>query len=181
MVKPFTLNIDNIEMEIGGFHSFDNSIDYAIQMKLPRSLMGSQGNNLVNNLAVAATKKGIPIKLGETISLHMKMTGSISNPSLSINLKEIAGDAIKQLEEQAKDFVQDKIDSAKAKVKDSLQAVKEKITDKVKDKLFEKVFGKDTTNQNTPVDSVPKKQDPSIKKTIKNIFIKPKSPVKDSI
>jgi len=181
LVKPFTLNIDNIEMEIGGFHSFDNSIDYAIQMKLPRSLMGSQGNNLVNNLAAAATKKGIPIKLGETISLHMKMTGSISNPSLSINLKEIAGDAIKQLEEQAKDFVQEKIDSAKAKVKDSLQAVKDKITDKVKDKLLEQVFGKDTTNQNTSQDSVPKKPTPSIKKTIKDIFIKPKKPVKDSL
>jgi len=181
LVKPFTLNIDNIEMEIGGFHSFDNSIDYAIQMKLPRSLMGSQGNNLVNNLAAAATKKGIPIKLGETISLHMKMTGSISNPSLSINLKEIAGDAIKQLEEQAKDFVQEKIDSAKAKVKDSLQAVKEKITDKVKDKLLDQVFGKDTTNQNTSQDSVPKKPNPSIKKTIKDIFIKPKKPVKDSL
>jgi len=181
LVKPFTLNIDNIEMEIGGFHSFDNSIDYAIQMKLPRSLMGSQGNNLVNNLAAAATKKGIPIKLGETISLHMKMTGSISNPSLSINLKEIAGDAIKQLEEQAKDFVQEKIDSAKAKVKDSLLAVKEKITDKVKDKLLDQVFGKDTTNQNTSQDSVPKKPNPSIKKTIKDIFIKPKKPVKDSL
>lgn len=181
MVKPFTLNIDNIELEIGGFHGFDNSIDYAIQMKLPRSLMGSQGNNLVNNLADAATKKGIPIKLGETISLHMKMTGTISNPSLVINLKEIAGDAIKQLEEQAKDFVQAKIDSAKAKVKDSIQAVKEKITDKVKDKLLEQIFGKDTTSQNVPVDTVPKKQDPSIKKTIKDIFIKPKKPVKDSL
>ncbi|MEO5945472.1 MAG: AsmA-like C-terminal region-containing protein, partial [Chitinophagaceae bacterium] len=181
LVKPFTLNIDNIEMVIGGFHGFDNAIDYAIQMKLPRSLMGSQGNNLVNNLAAAATKKGIPIKLGETISLHMKMTGSFANPSLSINLKEIAGDAIKQLEEQAKDFVKAKIDSAKAKVKDSILAVKDKITDKVKDKLFEKIFGKDTTNQNVPVDTIPKKPDPSIKKTIKNIFIKPKKPVKDSL
>ena len=181
LVKPFTLKIDNIEMEIGGFHGFDNSIDYAIQMKLPRSVMGSQGNNLINNLADAAIKKGFPIKLGETVNLHIKMLGSISNPSLKIDLQETAGDAIKELEEQAKDFVQAKIDSAKAKVKDSIQAIKENITDKVKDKLLEQIFGKDTTNKNTPVDSVPKKQDPSIKKTIKDIFIKPKKPVKDSL
>ena len=43
MVKPFNLKIDDIEMMIGGFHGFDNSIDYSIQMKLPRSAMGSQG------------------------------------------------------------------------------------------------------------------------------------------
>ncbi len=181
MVKPFDLKIDDIEMVIGGFHGFDNSLDYAIQMKLPRSIMGAKGNSLVNGLADAATKKGIPLKLGETISLHIKMTGTVSNPSLSINLKEIAGDAIKQLEEQAKDFVQAKIDSAKQKVKDSIQAVKEQITDKVKDKLFEQVFGKDTTNQNNPQDSTPKKPDPSIKDKIKDIFIKPKKPVKDSM
>ena len=77
--------------------------------------------------------------------------------------------------------MQAKIDSAKAKVKDSIQAIKENITDKVKDKLLEQIFGKDTTTQNTPLDTVPKKQDPSIKKTIKDIFIKPKKPVKDSL
>lgn len=181
LVKPFTLKIDNIEMEIGGFHGFDNTIDYAIQMKLPRSVMGSQGNNLINNLADAAIKKGFPIKLGETVNLHIKMLGSFSNPSLKIDLQETAGDAIKELEEQAKDFVKAKIDSAKAKVKDSIQAIKENITDKVKDKLLEQIFGKDTTNQNKPLDTIPKKPDPSIKKTIKDIFIKPKKPVKDSL
>lgn len=179
LVKPFNLKIDNIDMEIGGFHGFDNSIDYAIQMKLPRSVMGTNGNNLVNNLADAANKKGIPIKLGETVNLHIKLTGSISNPSLKIDLKETAGDAIKELEEQAKDFVQAKIDSAKQKVKDSIQAVKNQVTDKVKDKLLEQVFGKDTTNQNNQQDTIPKKTDP-IKKVIKNIFIKPKKPVEDS-
>jgi hypothetical protein len=182
LVKPFTIKVDDIEMQIGGFHGFDQSIDYAIQMKLPRSMMGTQGNNLVNNLAAQATSKGIPIKLGETVNLNIKMTGSISNPSIGVNLKEVAGDAIKELETQVKDFAQAKLDSAKQKVKDSLQAVKEKITDKVKDKLKEQLFGKDTTVAPTnPQDTSQQKPKTDIKKTIKDIFNRKKKPATDSV
>ncbi|MDZ4793777.1 MAG: AsmA-like C-terminal region-containing protein [Bacteroidota bacterium] len=183
LVKPFNIKIDNIEMQIGGFHGFDQSIDYGIQMKLPRSVMGAKGNDLVNGLVTQANSKGIPLKLSETINLNIKMTGSINNPNIGINLKEVAGDAIKQIEEQAKDFVQAKIDSAKQKVKDSLQAVKEKVTEKLKDKLKKQIFGKDTSAvpNNNPLDSTPKKTDPGIKKTIKDIFNRPKKPATDSV
>ncbi len=181
MVKPFALKIDEIEMEIGGFHGFDNSIDYAIQMKLPRKLMGAQGNNLINNLAADAVKKGIPLNLSEIISLHIKMTGSITDPVIGINLKEIAGDAIKQLEDQAKDFIQAKIDSSKQKVKDSIQAVKEQVMEKTKDKLLDQLFGKDSTGQNKPQDSTKKIPESGIKKTIKDILNRPKQPVKDTL
>ena len=181
-VKPFTIRVDSIEMIISGFHGFDQSIDYAIQMKLPRKLMGTQGNNLINNLAAQASNKGIPIKLGETINLNIKITGSISNPSIGINLKEVAGDAIKDLEKQAEDFVKAKLDNAKQKTTDSLQTIKKQLEEKLKDKLKEQIFGKDTatTNNNTP-DTTKKTTNETIKKTLKDIFNLKKKPVTDSI
>lgn len=182
MVKPFNISIEGIDMQIGGFHGFDQSIDYAIQMKLPRSMMGNKGNNLVNNLATQANNKGIPVKLGETVNLNIKMTGSISNPSIGINLKEIAGDAIEDLKDQAKDFAQAKLDSAKAKVKDSLSAVKKQVTDKLKDKLKDKILGKDTstTPANNPQDTSKKKDESTIKKTLKGILNRNKKPATDT-
>jgi hypothetical protein len=177
LVKPFTLKIDDIEMQIGGFHGFDQSIDYAIQMKLPRSIMGAKGNDLVSNLAAQANSKGIPLKLSETINLDIKMTGSISNPYIGINLKGMADDVVKDMEQQAKDFVQAKLDSAKQKVKDSLQAVKQQMTDKIKDKLKEQIFGKDTTTQTTnPQDTSQKKPGQVIKNTLKDLFNRKKKP-----
>lgn len=182
MVKPFKLKVDDIEMEIGGFHGFDQSIDYAIQMKLPRSLMGAKGNTLVNNLAAQANSKGLPIKLSETINLAVKMTGSITNPSVTVNLKEVAGDAIKDLEQQAKDFVQAKIDSATRKTKDSLQQIKKQVEEKIRDKIKEQIFGKDTANQNNaPKDTTPAKPGESIKNRIRDIFNKTKKPARDTI
>lgn len=174
LVKPFTLKIDDIEMEIGGFHGFDQSIDYAIQMKLPRSVMGQNGNNIVNNLAAQASSKGLPVKLGETINLSIKMTGSIDNPSLGINLKEMAGSLIDSMQEQVKDFVQAKIDSARQKAKDSLAAVKDQLKDRIKDKIKEQVLGRDSSQPQSPApspaDSTPKKSGSGIKDKLKDIF-----------
>jgi len=182
LVKPFNIKIDNIEMVIGGFHGFDNSIDYGIQMKLPRSVLGAEGNKLINNLVAQAISKGIPIRQSETVNLNIKMTGSISNPSIGINLKEVAGDAIEDLKDQVKDFAQAKLDSAKQKVKDSLQAVKEVAKDKIKDKLKEQIFGKDTipSTQN-PADTLPKKPGQSVKNVLKDLLNRKKKTAADSV
>jgi hypothetical protein len=178
LVKPFVVKIDSIEMQIGGFHGFDQSLDYSIKMQLPRSYMGSKGNTLVNNLVANANAKGIPVKMGNTVSLNLKVTGNISNPSIAVNLKEIAGDALKDLEKQAEDFAKSKSDSLKIKTKDSLIAIKKQAEQKAKEKLAEK--GIDTTNININnakdtilkrvTDTFKKKATDTIKKRIRNIL-----------
>ena len=42
LVKPFTVKIKDIEMEISGFHGLDQSMDYAVKMKLPKGCDGKQ-------------------------------------------------------------------------------------------------------------------------------------------
>jgi hypothetical protein len=181
MVKPFTIRIDSIEMLISGFHGFDQSIDYAIKMKLPRKILGAKGNNLINNLASEASSRGLPFKLSETINLDIKMTGTISNPFIGISLKGTVDDVVKDMEQQAKDFIQAKLDSAKQKTKDSMQAIKNQMEDKLKEKLKEQIFGKDTASNNNPPDSSQKKPVQTIKNTLKEIFNLRKKPVKDSM
>ena len=63
LVKPFNVKVKDIEMQVGGMHGFDQSIDYIIGMKLPRKYLGTNGNALVNNLAAQANSKGIPVTL----------------------------------------------------------------------------------------------------------------------
>ena len=179
LVKPFNLKVQDIDMQIGGMHGFDQSMDYIIEMKVPRKYLGNQGNDLVNGLVAQATNKGIPVKLSDMVDLSVKMGGSITKPSLKIDLQKVVGDATDQLKEQAKDFAQQKIDSAKAKAKDSLTVIKNNVKEEVKEKLLEQVFGKDTTKTNNPADTSKKKADP-LKDKLKNMFIKPKKPAADT-
>lgn len=143
LVKPFTVKVEDIEMEIAGLHGFDQSLDYGIKIKLPRSYMGSKGNTLVNSLVSSANAKGIPVKVSDVVNLNLKLTGTMSNPSVSVNLKEVAGDVLNDIKQQAEDFAKAKADSLKQKAKDSLTAVKNLAELKAKEKLAEK--GIDTT------------------------------------
>jgi hypothetical protein len=166
MVKPFTLKIEGIEMLISGLHGFDQSIDYAIKMKLPRSMMGTKGNAYINDLFAQANTRGFPIKPGETINLDIKMTGSITSPYIGISLKGMVDDVVKDMEQQAKDFAKAKLDSATKKTKDSLNVIRKQAEDKVKEEMAH--AGLDTTNLSikNAKDTMMKRATDSLKKKV---------------
>jgi AsmA-like C-terminal region len=172
LVKPFNLKIEDIEMIIGGRHGFDQSIEYFVEMKVPRKYIGAAGNNLINGLVSDANKKGIPLTLGEKVDLNIKVGGTLNSPSIKIDLAKMAGSVIEDLKDQAKDYAKEKLDSAREKIKDT-------ITSKVKEKVLDKIFGKDTTKVKPPTDSPAKKSDPKVKDILKDIWNKKKK--KDSL
>jgi hypothetical protein len=175
LVKPFTIKVKDIELQIGGTHGLDQSIDYIVGLKVPRKYIGTQGNNLINGLVSQANNKGIPVKLGDMVSLNVKMGGSLTNPTIKTDLKEVAGDAVADLKQQAADFAQEKIDSAKARAKDSLNAVKNQVVDNLKDELKNQLFGKDTARKGG-VDSAKKKTEQTLKNTLNDLLNKKKKP-----
>jgi len=180
LVKPFTVKVQDIEMQIGGMHGLDQSLDYIIQMKVPRKYLGTQANALINNLATEASSKGIPVKLGDMVNLNVKMGGSLTSPTIKTDLKEAAGNVTEQLKEQAADFVKAKIDSAKQKTKDSLTAIKNQVAEAAKEELKNQIFGKkDSTSSKNPLDSTKKKSEETIKNTLNNLF-KKKKPATDT-
>ncbi|MEP7372525.1 MAG: AsmA-like C-terminal region-containing protein [Chitinophagaceae bacterium] len=180
LVKPFTIKIKDIEMQIGGMHGFDQTIDYAISMKVPRKYLGTAGNNLINNLASQASSKGIPIKLGDVVNLNVKMGGSLTNPSIKTDLKEVAGDAVADLKQQAVDFAKEKVDVEKQKIKDSVAAVKNQVVNDVKEDIKNKIFGNKDSTKTSNVDSTKKKAEQTIKNTFDGLFKKKKKPVADT-
>ncbi len=183
LIKPFKVKIKEIEMEIGGLQGFDESIDYTINMQLPRSLMGQQGNQLVNNLITTVNSKGIPLKVGDMVNLKIDLGGFIKNPSIKVDLKQGAQTLAAQMQQQVQEFAQAKIDSAKVATKDTLESIKKQLGNAAKDELRNQLFGrKDTAIIGDS--SLPKK-DPikSIKESgkglLQNILKKP-VPVKDT-
>jgi hypothetical protein len=181
LVKPFNFKVNDIDMQVGGMHGIDQSIDYIIGMKLPRKYVGNAGNNLINGLAAQANNKGIPVTVSDVINLNVKMGGTITNPVLKTDLKEAAGDVSKELKEQAAGFVQQKIDSTKKTVKDSLNVVKKQVVNDVKTELSKQIFGsKDTaTTQQNAADNTKQKATETLKSTLGGL-LKKKKPAQDS-
>jgi hypothetical protein len=157
-VKPFKLKVQDIEMEIGGTHGFDQSLDYTIQAKVPRSLLGTKGNDAVNGLVSQATARGIPVKLNDVVNLNIKMLGTITQPDIKLDLKQTAGSVADEIKDQAREFVQAKIDSTKRIVNDTLQSLKAVVISEAANKLRQQLFEKKDsvavgdTSKNKPSD-----------------------------
>lgn len=176
LVKPFSLKVKDIEMEIGGSHGLDQSLQYIIQMKLPRRLLGTQGQQLVNGLQSNLAKTGFSLPAGETIDLSVNLRGTVTQPDLQYNLKGAVADLKDQLKEQTQQFVQAKIDSAKATVRDTLQQVKKELLQSAANDLRKKLLGSDSIPSN---DSSSQKPTPNTKEALKEAEQKLKGGLKN--
>ena len=112
-VSPFLVLTKDIGMEIGGSHSFDQALDYNINLKVPRSQLGSKGNMFVKNVVKQAADKGIPVKLKDAVSMNVKMGGTINNPDVKPDMNAVVDHAASDLKKEVEDFVNAKLDSAK--------------------------------------------------------------------
>lgn len=173
MVKPFKVKVADIEMEIGGMHGFDQSIDYVVNLKVPRAKFGSQANDLVNGLAADLAKKGLPVKLGETVSIKVNMGGTISQPQLQYNLQNQGA----SLADEVKSKADSVITVAKNEIKDSLQSIKKQAVKDVEKAITDQLFGKkDTGNTKSNEPATPKKAEEAAKGILNNLLKKKKNP-----
>jgi hypothetical protein len=112
-VSPFIVQTGNIEMEIGGSHGFDQSVDYGISLKVPRSQLGNRGSNFVKHVVEQAAVKGIPVKLQDAVNMNVQICGTINNPDVKEDMDAMVDHAATNLKKEIDDFVNAKLDSAR--------------------------------------------------------------------
>lgn len=133
-VKPFNLSYKDIDIQIGGKHGFDNSMNYNLVFNIPAKYLGTEVTNLIAKLSA---KDAAEIK---TIPVSANLTGSFSNPNFSTNIKDASANLINQLIEREKQNLKDK---GKDKLKDLLGLGNKKNDSIKKDSTKAKEDGKD--------------------------------------
>jgi hypothetical protein len=179
LVKPFHVKVKDIDMQIGGTHGFELDMDYIIAMKIPRKYLGTAGNNLVNGLVAQALTKGVAIELGEIVDLNVRMGGKMNDPTIKTDLKQVTGDATKELKLQATEFVKQKADSARQQVKDSLTAAKKGVVADLKKEAAAQFFAKDSSGTKPSFENTKKNAEATLKNTVGG-FLKKKKAAVDS-
>jgi len=154
LVKPFTVKHSGITMIIGGMHGLDQSLDYNIDLSIPRALMGTKGNAYVDNLVTQVNNKSIPIKVGETAHLQVKMGGTMLNPQFKTELKEVADNMADRLKQQAIDFARAKSDSSKRIVTDTALSVKKQIEKDIREDIRRIIIRDTAAGKSVGLDSV---------------------------
>jgi uncharacterized protein involved in outer membrane biogenesis len=170
-VQPYKMKIGDIDAEIAGSHGFDQTMKYGVNLVVPRSMMGTEANNMVNGLLSQATSKGIPVKLGDKVNLTVTITGTTTNPKIETNLKNVAGDAVNNVKDEIKKEVDKKIDSVRNVVKDTVKAIKTQVVTQTKEEIKKQFLG--DTSKKKP-DAIIKDAGDDVKKGINDLFHKKK-------
>jgi hypothetical protein len=174
VVDPFHVKVQDIDMEVGGSHGFDQTLDYDVAMKLPRSLLGGQANSLVNDLVAKAGSKGVVVKVDDKVELPVKIGGTLTSPVLKMDLKSALSSTAGGVKQQAADLVKARVDSAKQQLRDTAQAVGKQALKDAGNALKNQLLGKkDSTGKKTEtLDDTKKKAQDAGKGLLNNLLKK---------
>ena len=96
-IKPFTLKHQDVAVEIGGTHGFDQLMNYNLKFDVPAKYLGTEVNNYIAKLTPkdATALSSIPVSA--------ILGGSFAKPTVSTDLKQATTGLISQLIKQQKD------------------------------------------------------------------------------
>lgn len=96
-LKPTTLKYQDIGIEIGGTHGFDQSMDYNVKFDVPAKYLGTEVTSLISKLTPADQQKI------ENVPVTANLTGSFGSPSVKTDLKGATTNLVTQLVKMQKD------------------------------------------------------------------------------
>lgn len=96
-VKPFDIKYQDIKINVGGQHGFDQSMNYNLKFDVPAKYLGSEANKLIAKLTPAEASKL------ENIPVTAILTGNFKNPKVSTDIEQAVTKLATQLVKTQKD------------------------------------------------------------------------------
>ncbi|ALM21232.1 membrane protein [Nonlabens sp. MIC269] len=166
-IAPFDFNIKDIKVVASGKHSLSNSMDYTLNLEVPAKYFGKEGASLLSKLESKEIDK-------ITVPVPVKLGGSISSPSVDLNLDLAVKNLTNQIIEIQKQKLKDKgEEAANNAINDILQG--NNPLDNIKDVIKgDKGQVKDSTQTTSPVsstaDSLKQNTKDKVKETAGNLI-----------
>lgn len=96
-IKPFDIKYQDIKINVGGQHGFDQSMLYNVKLNVPAKYLGTEANKLLAKLSAADAAKL------ENIPINVMLTGNFKNPKVTTDMQKAVGNLATQLMQQQKD------------------------------------------------------------------------------
>lgn len=109
-VKPFDIKYQDINVNIGGQHGFDQIMNYNLKLDVPAKYLGTEANTLIARLTPADAKKL------ENVPINAILTGNFKTPKVTTDMKSAVTNLTNQLVKQQKE-------KAVAKGKETLSSI----------------------------------------------------------
>lgn len=95
-IKPLQFMVKDIAINVGGKHSFDNTMDYQVTLDLPAKYLGSEVGDLLAKLSESDLEK-------MEVELPIGLTGTFTDPNIKLNTKTAVQDLTQRIVEKQKE------------------------------------------------------------------------------
>ncbi len=124
--KPFEIKVGDSEATIYGHSTFEQTMDYTMEMEVPMSQLGNAAAGAVNSLLSQAKSAGVNTgDLGKSIKVKVKIEGAITDPKVRpVFGGSGAGSAQQQVKEVVKEAVNDAVNEGLEQAKVEAEKLK---------------------------------------------------------
>jgi F0F1-type ATP synthase membrane subunit b/b' len=114
-VNPFAVRVGPSTMRVSGSNGIDQSLQYTLGLRVPRSELGSGANQVIAGLASRAGKAGIDLQAADTVGLEIRIGGTLTSPTIQTNLGDVVTSAGESVKQAAQQQIAERVDSARAR------------------------------------------------------------------
>jgi hypothetical protein len=111
-VQPFDVKLGGTTMNVAGSNGLDQSLQYTLGLKVPRSMLGGGANQALSGLMAQAGKAGVNLSAAPEIPLGIQIGGTVTNPSVKADVGNLASSVTSGAEQAVKAAATQKVDSA---------------------------------------------------------------------
>ncbi len=115
-VRPFRVRAGNLAMTVSGSNGIDQSMDYTLDLAIPRAALGAEADRVVQDLASRAGRVGFDLQAADTIEVGVRVGGSVADPSVQTNFGGVATSAQERAQQAAGEAVGRRVEAAEEHV-----------------------------------------------------------------
>jgi AsmA-like C-terminal region/AsmA family len=115
-VDPFAVKLGATTMDVSGSNGLDQSLQYNLGLKVPRSMLGGEASQAIGGLISKAGKAGIDLSAAPEIPLGIQITGTVTDPTIKADLGSLTSSVKQGAEQAVKQAVTEKVDTAAARL-----------------------------------------------------------------
>jgi hypothetical protein len=126
-VQPFKVKAGPINMVVSGEQGLDRSVNYLLDMKIPREMLGKAANEAISGLMAKASGAGMQVELPEMIPVKARITGTLQKPKVGLDMKGSAGSSTEAVKEAVKQKAEEEVKKQVEKVEKKVDEEKEEL------------------------------------------------------
>ncbi|HEY8258793.1 MAG TPA: AsmA-like C-terminal region-containing protein [Gemmatimonadales bacterium] len=111
-VQPFDVKVGGTTINVAGSNGLDQSLEYNLGLKVPRSMLGGAANTAIAGLISKAGKTGVDLSAAPEIPLGIQVGGTVTNPTVKADIGSLTSSVTQTATQAVKQAVTAKVDSA---------------------------------------------------------------------